>query len=120
MAFTQLAEATTAFRDRYRRMLGALLAQELPTAACTIYNPCHPDPQWQKLAPTALAAFNDTIVQEAAAVGIPLLDLRAICTEPGDYAIPIEPASQGGNKIAAGIRHLFPTHTFEGQTALYP
>lgn len=61
-----------------------------------------------------------TIVQEAAAVGIPLLDLRTICTEPGDYAIPIEPASQGGNKIAAGIRHLFSTHAFEEQTALYP
>jgi len=95
-AFIQLAEAVTAFRNRYRRMLGALAAQQLPTATCTIYNPCYPEPQWQQLASTALAAFNDAIVQEAVAAGIPLLDLRAICTEPEDYANPIEPSSQGG------------------------
>ena len=31
------------------------------------------------------------------------LELRAICTDPADYANPIEPSGQGGLKIARAI-----------------
>jgi hypothetical protein len=49
--------------------------------------------------------FNDEIIAEAAARGVPVLDLRLICTAPGDYSAqsPIEPSSQGGAKLAKSL-----------------
>jgi hypothetical protein len=32
-----------------------------------------------------------------------VIDLRLVCTEPADYANPIEPSSGGGEKIARAI-----------------
>jgi hypothetical protein len=34
---------------------------------------------------------------------LPVIDLRLVCTEPADYANPIEPSSRGGEKIARAI-----------------
>ena len=52
-----------------------------------------------------LRLFNDTIVREANAAHVPIIDLRNICTEAGDYSAvsPIEPSAQGGEKIAKAI-----------------
>jgi hypothetical protein len=50
---------------------------------------------------SALALFNDRITRAAFSRGLPLIDLRLICNEEGDYANPIEPSVQGGAKIAA-------------------
>jgi len=36
-------------------------------------------------------------------LGLDVLELRLICTEPEDYANPIEPSGQGGLKIARAI-----------------
>jgi hypothetical protein len=47
--------------------------------------------------------FNDVITRAAFARGLPLIDLRLICSEPSDYANPIEPSAQRGDKIAAAI-----------------
>jgi hypothetical protein len=57
----------------------------------------------QRVNTTALAIFNDVISREAAIRGLPLIDLRVICNDPGDYANPIEPSVQGGAKIARAI-----------------
>ena len=52
--------------------------------------------------------------------GLPVLDLRLICTEPGDYANEIEPGVPGGRKIAAGILGLVQNHDFAcGRTVVY-
>ena len=61
---------------------------------------------------TALSVFNDVIVREVVAAGVPLLDLRLICDEDSDYANPIEPSAQGGEKIAAVIARLVSDHDF--------
>ena len=53
-----------------------------------------------------LALYNDVSTRGAFAHGLPLVDLRLICSEPGDYANPIEPSAQGGEKIAAAIARL--------------
>jgi hypothetical protein len=37
---------------------------------------------------------------------LPVIDLRAFCTNPEDYANPIEPSSAGGEKIARAIAAL--------------
>ena len=38
--------------------------------------------------------------------GLPLIDLRLICSDPADYANPIEPSARGGDKIASVIAAL--------------
>jgi lysophospholipase L1-like esterase len=101
--FGWLADAASAFEVRYRRMLGTVLSRRLPTAICTIYNGNLPDPTMQRLASTALTAFNDTILRAAIESGTPVIDLRLFCNEPSDYANPIEPSVRGGAKIARAV-----------------
>jgi hypothetical protein len=97
-----LADASAAFEARYRRMLAALLARGVPLTACTIYNG-NLGPPADRLAAVALAVFNDAILRTAAEHRVPTLELRHVCTEPADYANPIEPSVQGGAKIARAI-----------------
>jgi hypothetical protein len=52
---------------------------------------------------SALALFNGVIIRVAIDRGLPVIDLRLVCTAPADYANPIEPSSTGGAKIAAVI-----------------
>jgi hypothetical protein len=44
--------------------------------------------------------------------GIPLIDLRLVCSEGADYANEIEPSIEGGRKIAASIVRLVNEHNF--------
>jgi lysophospholipase L1-like esterase len=105
-ALLGLAEIAAGFERRYHDMLNEVLAHGLPTAICTIYYPRFPDTTLQKIAVTGLTVFNDCITRAAFVHRIPLLDLRFICTEEGDYADPIEPSSQGGEKIARAIAEM--------------
>jgi GDSL-like Lipase/Acylhydrolase family len=105
-ALLELAEIGEEFERSYLAMLAETLAHGLPTAICTIYYPRFPEMALQRMAVTALTVFNDCIVRAAFTHGLPLIDLRLICTEEGDYANPIEPSSQGGEKIACTIVEL--------------
>jgi hypothetical protein len=107
-AVMKLAEAQERFAAGYAAMLDAVLARELPTALCTIYDANFPPPEGQVIT-AALSLFNDMITRAAFARGLPLIDLRLICSEPADYANPIEPSEQGGAKIAAAIARLAAT-----------
>jgi lysophospholipase L1-like esterase len=98
-----LADAADGFEQRYRSMIEFLLRRRLPLTICTIYNGNFPDPRFQRIASTALRVFNDVIVRVGFERSLRVIDLRLICTEPGDYANPIEPSSQGGRKIALAI-----------------
>ena len=109
-AVNLLAEVREQFQREYRAMLDAVLAKKLPTAVSTIYDARYPDPLRQRLVVTGLTLFNDVITREAFSRGLPLLDLRLICDEAGDYANPIEPSVQGGAKIASAIVALLTTH----------
>jgi lysophospholipase L1-like esterase len=111
-ALLKLAAVKDQFEFNYSRMLGQVLARRLPTAVCTIYYPRFPDAALQRLAVTALASFNDCIIRAAFAAGLPLLDLRLICSDDADYANPIEPSARGGEKIAAAIQTLLAAHDF--------
>ncbi len=103
------------FAAEYRAMLEGVLRRGLPTAVCTVYDPRFADPQRQRVAVTGLALFNDVIGRLAFAQGIPLLDLRLICSEDADYANPIEPSAQGGAKIAGAIARLVAAHDFSAR-----
>lgn len=98
----QLSAAVTEFGLSYRDVLAALGRTGLPLAVCTIYN----GNLEGAIAPAvraAVAVFNDTIYSAANEVRVPVLELRRVCTEPSDYANPIEPSGAGGRKIAGAI-----------------
>ncbi len=99
------------FEKRYSALLSELMVLKKPLMVCTIYDsvPGLTDPL-----KVALALFNDIILRTAISYGVPVLDLRMICTEPGDYSTksPIEPSSQGGNKIAERMVAAILSHDF--------
>lgn len=100
-----LATWQAGFRQAYRDMLELLLAQGTPVAVATIYDAV---PGLSPGLRAALAPFNDVILREAVLRRLPVLDLRVVCAEADDYASssPIEPSTQGGQKIAAAIGEL--------------
>jgi hypothetical protein len=111
-ALNQLASAADQFEHDYHEMLRVVLSRNMPTAICTIYYPCFPDADVQRLSVTALTLFNDCIIRAAIVNRLPLIDLRLICSDESDYANPIEPSVQGGEKISAVIRSLVVEHDF--------
>lgn len=58
--------------------------------------------------------FNDVILREAFRAGLPVVDLRLICTDFEDYAksSPIEPSTVGGAKIVRAIVRVVTAHDF--------
>jgi hypothetical protein len=102
-AFMSLRAIAVEFEFRYATALDACLARRLPIAVCTIYNGCFSGVTFQELATLVIAVFNDVILRAAARHALPVIDLRAVCSSPEDYANPIEPSSIGGAKIAKAI-----------------
>jgi hypothetical protein len=104
-ALDQLAAWREDFRARYGGMLDALLATGVAATACTIYDAV---PGLNPALRCAVGIFDDVIAFEAGRRGMPVLDLRAVCSEAADYSArsPIEPSAQGGAKIAAAIAGL--------------
>ena len=117
--FREWADIQAEFRRDYRQMLEAVTALQLHTAICTVYDAV---PIVGAVEVTALSLFNDVITSEAIARGIPIIDLGGVCNEPGDYSpiSPIEPSSQGGEKIASAIQRMLEQHDFStGRTVIY-
>jgi len=106
-----LAEIQDRFRRAYRAMLRAVLATGKPAAVCTVYDAV---PGLPPQAATALTIFNDVILREAAREGVPVADLRLVCTDAADYSAvsPIEPSAVGGHKIARVVARLVTEHDY--------
>lgn len=109
-AILLMADAMDAFEHDYRQMMEALLATGLPLTVCTIYNANFDAPDYQRCVRVAVAVFNDVILRVAAEHRLPVIDLRAICNRPADYANPIEPSVAGGAKISRAILDKFALH----------
>jgi hypothetical protein len=101
-ALTIIGARLLAFERAYRSALADVLALGRPTTMCTIYNGAL-DSQVATVARLALALFNDVILRAAIERHVDVIELRAICNEPHDYANPIEPSGSGGLKIARAI-----------------
>lgn len=117
--FREWADIQADFRRDYQLMLKAILELELDTAVCTVYDAV---PTIGAVEVTALSLFNDVILREAVCHGIPIVDLRQVCTDSADYSqiSPIEPSSQGGAKIAAVLKHILNGHDFSSEhTVIY-
>jgi hypothetical protein len=108
---TELATVRAEFEIEYRAMLENVLSLRKPTVVLTIYDAV---PGLEACLRAALALFNDVILRQAAGYAIPVIDLRAICTEASDYAAssPIEPSNLGGAKIARTIARVVAEHDF--------
>ena len=110
-----LADAASQFERRYRVLLVQLLQLGRPLTVCTIYNGNFPDAEFQRIAATALTVFNDVILRVAFEHALTVIELRLVCSEPADYANPIEPSSVGGAKIA---RSILETLALEGNASV--
>jgi hypothetical protein len=110
-AFALMADAHTRFRRSYHDMLRALREVGRPVAVCTVYDAI---PGLGPAETVALAGFNEIILREAVAAGVPVIDLRLVCDRPADYShvSPIEPSAVGGAKIARVIADMVTTHDF--------
>jgi hypothetical protein len=90
------------FEQSYRAAILAVTRRVARVTVCTIYNgnlPANEAPS----ARVALMTFNDAILRVAFELGLDVIDLRLVCSEPADYANPIEPSGSGGRKIARAI-----------------
>ncbi|MFZ5889606.1 MAG: SGNH/GDSL hydrolase family protein [Myxococcota bacterium] len=100
------AERTDVFEASYRAAISDVVEAVPDTTLCTVYNGNLTEEQ-ATVARIALMMFNDVILRTAFALRLPIIDLRLICTEPVDYANPIEPSAIGGKKIARAIAAAF-------------
>ena len=86
----------------YEDAIHALTRLGKPLIVCTIYNG-RLDRTVATPARIALALFNDVIQRVANRHQLRIVELRSICSEPADYANPIEPSGPGGLKIARAL-----------------
>jgi hypothetical protein len=101
-ALEAFAERLRPFEKTYRSAIRDVMALRRPTLVCTIYDGAL-EPERAGIARLGVALFNDVILRTALELGVDVLELRAVCTEPADYANPIEPSDRGGLKIAHAI-----------------
>jgi hypothetical protein len=102
------ADRAHRFESSYRAALREVQRLELPVTICTIYNG-NLSMDEAEVARIALMIFNDAILRTAFENGFGLIDLRSVCSEPEDYANPIEPSGPGGRKIAETIKRAIVT-----------
>lgn len=110
-ALDRLARIRLEFQREYREMLSRVRSLEKPTVVCTIYDSI---PGLEPELHTGLCIFNDVILREAACAGVPVIDLRPICSEASDYSniSPIEPSVSGGSKIVQAVSRVVINHDF--------
>jgi hypothetical protein len=101
-ALMVFGERLAQFELSYRDAITAVAELGRATTVCTIYNG-NLGPREAPTARIALMLFNDVIARVARELGLGLIELRLVCTEPSDYANPIEPSGSGGAKIARAI-----------------
>jgi hypothetical protein len=101
-ALLRIGERVDRFERSYRQAIDRARALRRDTTVCTIYNGNLPAGE-AEVARIGLRTFNDVILRVAFENKLAVIDLRLVCSEPADYANPIEPSSRGGEKIARAI-----------------
>ncbi len=102
-----LRDSSEGFGQEYRGLVEDVLRLGLPTVICSVYNGSFPDPERARVIETALRVFDHEILEVGLDHGLPVVDLRRVCSEPEDYWNPIEPSERGGAKIAAAVLAAF-------------
>jgi lysophospholipase L1-like esterase len=91
------------FHSAYERVARAVAGRAARTILCTIYEVQLEPPVFAKRVRVPLAVLNDRILRVGAKLGLDILELRTVCTEPSDFVQQIEPSAQGAAKIAKAI-----------------
>jgi hypothetical protein len=90
------------FEKEYERMICELLELKKPIILCAVYNPAFRQfmvTMDQNGVEFALAIFHSVLFNLARKYSLPVVDLRQVIDEDGDYAIPIELNEQGGGNL---------------------
>lgn len=116
-ALAVFAERLVAFEGSYRQAVRDVSTLGRPVTVCTIYNGALDDAE-ARLARVGLMMFNDVIIRAAVELGLGVIELRLVCTDPEDYANPIEPSGRGGLKIAAAVARAVGARTAERPPSL--
>ncbi|HVG94712.1 MAG TPA: SGNH/GDSL hydrolase family protein [Planctomycetota bacterium] len=101
--FSALPEIAEEFGARYAEVLESLRPATDRLLVCTIYDVPFSDAELARLGNFALGLLNDRILLCARRFGVEVLELRDVCTEPGDFVLQIEPSAEGARKIAVAI-----------------
>eukprot|EP00475_Leptophrys_vorax_P007271 TRINITY_DN14600_c0_g1_i1.p1 TRINITY_DN14600_c0_g1~~TRINITY_DN14600_c0_g1_i1.p1 ORF type:complete len:257 (+),score=60.44 TRINITY_DN14600_c0_g1_i1:27-773(+) len=112
-ALEDLYRVVQEFKAAYEEMVEALVKfaasnEGAVVSLCTIYNPrVSRDIAWLGVSTEAthlgVALFDDVIISTARKHGLIVVDLRALFTDPQDFANPIEPSAEGGKKMALAV-----------------
>jgi hypothetical protein len=101
-ALSLFGERIRKFEQAYKAAIDSVLRLGRETAICTIYNGNLDEPEASR-ARIVLMLFNDVILRCGFERHLAIVDLRFVCSDPADYANPIEPSGRGGLKIAKAI-----------------
>jgi hypothetical protein len=91
------------FDGAYDRVVKTVRNRAPRVVLCTIYEPPLIGKNTAARARVLLTLLNDRILRTAYRWGVDVLDLRAICTSSGDFALQIAPSAAGAAKIARAI-----------------
>ena len=91
------------FAGMYQRVVKSVRERAPRLIVCTIYEPPLVGKNTASRARVLLTMLNDGILKAAYRWGLDVLDLRAICTDPGDFTLQIQPSAAGAAKIAHAI-----------------
>lgn len=107
-ALDHLSQRRESFRHSYTQAIDAVRRKHENVAVFTVYNKI---PNLNLPIRTALALFNEVILEELSSRMLPIVDLRVIFSEDQDYSpvSPIEPSVHGSRKIVSRIGQLVKT-----------
>jgi lysophospholipase L1-like esterase len=101
--FGELLGIADEFEQQYYRAAELVADSAGRAVLCTIYEVQLEPPLYARLARVPLAVLNDRITRVARKLGLEVLELRDVCTEPADFTLQIEPSAAGAAKIARAI-----------------
>lgn len=98
-----LIKMVEGFTDRYDAAVKTVRDRAPRIVLCTIYEPPLVGKNTASRARILLTLLNDRVLRTAYRWGLDVLDLRAICTSPGDFTLQIAPSAAGAAKIGRAI-----------------
>lgn len=102
----QLVTIADGFAGRYEAVAASVAEHAERTLLCTIYEVRLEPAHVARHARAPLSLLNDRIIQVGSRLGLDVLDLRTVCTEPTDFVLQIEPSARGALKIASAIARV--------------
>jgi len=98
-----LIKLVEGFAEKYEGAVKTVRDRAPRVVLCTIYEPPLVGKNTASRARVVLTLLNDRVMRTAYRWGLDVLDLRAICTSPGDFTLQIAPSAAGAAKIGRAI-----------------